>query len=317
MIIYNLEQIKKALDVKQHLFFMMQAISDELIRFSNGESVVPMPLHLSFPESHGECHVKAGYNKHDKLFVIKVATGFYANVTIGLPAGDGLMLVCCKKTGVIKAVLCDAGYLTTLRTAITACIATKLTPWAIKKISIIGTGALARLVIATMHQQYPHAEIYLWGRNSSHVEQIQCDYPFVQREDNLSVLVKQGGVVITTTASQTPLIHACDLGEKIHLIALGADQSNKQEIEATIFSMADYVMVDSQEQAMLFGDSAMAIKHKKIHVSALHEVGSVLQSEVNKNARIIITDLTGIAPQDLGMAKYAVQVLNHKLDEIL
>ena len=312
MMIYNLEQIKQALNIKQHLPLMMQAISDELICYSNRESVVPMPLHLSFPESRGECHVKAGYNRQDKIFVIKIATGFYANAALGLPAGDGLMLVCCKKTGAIQAALCDAGYLTTLRTAVTACIVAKLTPWAIKKISIIGTGALARLVIATMHQQYPNAKIYLWGRNSSHVDQIQRDYPFVQREDNLLALVSQGGVVITTTASQTPLIYACDINKKIHLIALGADQANKQEIESSIFTIADEVMVDSQEQAVLFGDCAMAIKHKHkyMHASALREVGCVLMSGINQNACTIITDLTGIAPQDLGIAKYAVQVLN-------
>lgn len=310
MIIYNLDQIKQALDIKKHLPLIMRAISDELIRYSNRESVVPMPLHLSFPESRGECHVKAGYSQHDEIFVIKIATGFYTNVARGLPAGDGLMLVCCKKTGAIQAALCDAGYLTTLRTAVTACIVAKLTPWAIKKISIIGTGALARLVIATMHQQYPKASIYLWGRNSGHVDQIQRDYPFVEREDNLSVLVSQGGVVITTTASQTPLIHACDITKKIHLIALGADQANKQEIESSIFTIADEVMVDSQEQAMLFGDSAAAINHQQMHASALREVGCVIRSGLSQHARTIITDLTGIAPQDLGIAKYAVQVLN-------
>ncbi|MDF1826916.1 MAG: hypothetical protein P1U39_01405 [Legionellaceae bacterium] len=311
MNIYTIQQIKNALDIKQDLPLMMQAVCNELIHFSNGESVVPMPLHLSFSEPRGECHVKAGYSLHDQYFVIKIATGFYENTLSGLPAGDGLMLVCCKNTGIIQAVLCDGGYLTLLRTALMACIVAKLTPWKVEHISIFGTGALARRVIEIMHQQYPDINMYLWGRNQCHVESILCDYPYVQREENRSTLVKQGGVVITTTASQRPLIHARDIDKRIHIIALGADQANKQEVDATVFAMADRVMVDCQQQAVLFGDTAMAIKQQHIDASVLREVGGVLQSEENHHARMMISDLTGIAPQDLGIAKYVMQVLNH------
>ena len=310
MKIFNALQIK-SLDIKQHLPLMMRAICNELISFSNGDSVVPMPLHLSFPDANGECHVKAGYNNNDELFIIKVATGFYNNSTLGLSSSDGLMLVCCKRTGVINAILCDSGYLTTLRTAITACIAVTVTPWPIDEISIVGTGELARLTIEIMHQQYPKTCIYLWGRNGATVDQIQHDYPFVRREDNLSSLVKRGGVVVTTTASKIPLIYAHDIGEKIHLIALGADQPNKQEINSEIFSIADQVIVDSKERAPHFGDSAAAFKDQKIQLSKLIEIGCVLQSGVNKNAHVILTDFTGIAPQDIGIAKYVVESLSN------
>lgn len=310
MLIYNASQIKNALDVKGELPLMMVAIADELIRFSNGDYVVPMPLHLSFPESNGECHVKVGYDNRDDLFIIKMATGFYTNVMQGLPSGDGLILVCCKKTGMIKAILCDGGYLTTLRTAITACLAASLTPWPIDWISVIGTGELARLVIALMHQQYPQIRVHLWGRNGGKVSEIQNEYPFVQQQEDLSSLIKQGGVVITTTASEAPLVYAHDIDAQIHLIALGADQPNKQEIDEDIFTIANLVIVDSIQQAMKFGDSSTALKHKKLQSSALIEIGSVLQSELNQQARVLITDLTGIAPQDIGIAKYVVRSLS-------
>jgi ornithine cyclodeaminase len=310
MKIYNALQIK-SLDIKQHLPLMMRAICNELMSFSNGDSVVPMPLHLSFPDANGECHVKAGYNNNDALFVIKVATGFYANAALGLPSSDGIMMVCCKKTGVMHAILYDGGYLTTLRTAITACIAASLTPWPIDEIGIVGTGELARLTIKLMHQHSPKTSMYLWGRNGAAVDKIQQDYPFVKREDNLSSLVKRGGVIVTTTASQAPLIYAHDIDEKIHLIALGADQPNKQEIDAEIFSIADQVIVDSKERAPHYGDSAAAFKEQKIQCSKLIEIGCVLQSGVNESAHLILTDLTGIAPQDIAIAKYVVESLTH------
>lgn len=310
MVIYNTQQIK-SLEIKHHLPQMMRVISEELVDFANGKSVVPMPFHLNVPESNGECHIKGGYNTNDALFVIKIATGFYANTKCGLPSADGVFIVCCKETGVIQAILCDAGYLTTLRTAVTACIASTLTPSLTNRISIIGTGDLAKLVIEIMHQQYPNACISLWGRNKHKIDQIQKDSPFVIYESNLTTLVKKGGVVISATASTTPFVYANDIAEKVHFIALGADQPGKQEIDESVFSVAEQVVVDSKAQSMLYGDSAIAIKNQKIPASSLMEMGFVLQSAMNQHAHVSITDLIGIAPQDIGIAKYIVHMLSN------
>lgn len=308
MIIYNLEQIK-SLPIRQHLPAMMRAISKELIDFANGHSVVPMPFHLSVPESVGECHIKGGYNRTDEILVMKMATGFYANTQHGLPSSDGLFMVCCKKTGMIQAILCDAGYLTTLRTAVTACIAASLTPWLTDKISIIGTGELAKLLVEIMSQYYPQASISLWGRNKDRVAQMQQNYSFVRCEHDLATLVKTGGIVISTTASTSSLVYAKDLAEPIHLIALGADQPGKQEIDESVFAIAEQIIVDSKAQALLYSDSAMAVKNQKIQASALLEIGVVLQNAMNNDAQVSITDLSGIAPQDIGIAKYIVSAL--------
>ena len=309
MIIYTASQIKDALNLIHDLPFILQAIRDELISFSKGNYITPIPLHLDLSESKGECHIKTGYNKYDDIFVIKVATGFYTNVLSGLPAGDGLMLIVCKKTGLIKFILYDAGYLTTLRTAITACLTASLTPWEINRVSVIGTGNLAQFVLALMHQQYPKAIIHLWGRNKLKVKQIQAKNPYVRPEDNLSSLINQGGIVCTTTASKTPIIYPQDICDKIHIIALGADQPGKQEIDTEVFSMADLVIVDNKEQAYHFGDSAIALENKKITSCDLIEIGHVLQFKINKNTHMIITDLIGTAPQDIGIAKYLLQYI--------
>lgn len=310
MRIYTRAQIK-SLHIRQHLAGLMQAIENELIQFANGRTVVLMPLHLDFAEAKGECHVKAGYTRDDSLCAIKIATGFYNNHALGLPAGDGLIVIICKKTGMINAILCDEGYLTTLRTAITACIAAKLTPWPIARISIVGTGTLARLLLEIIQQLYPKIDIYLWGRNQTAVADLQREYPGLKTENDLSLLIKKGGLVITTTASNKPLIDACDIDKKIHIIAVGADQPNKQELDVGVLAIADQIMVDCQEQAQHFGDSAIALKAGTIKIAQLTELGHVLQSRINVDVRVIITDLTGIAPQDIGIAKYVLASLKN------
>lgn len=310
MIIYTKEQIK-LVELKHHLPQMMRVIREELIEFAKGKSVVPTPFHLNVLESNGECHIKGGYNTADAFFVIKMATGFYANTKHDLPSGDGLFIVCCKQTGMIQAILCDAGYLTTLRTAVTACIVATLTPELTDKISIIGTGELAKLVIEMMHQQYPEAPISLWGRNKDKIILMQKAYPFVKYESDLTALVRKGGIVISTTASTSPLVYAQDIGEKVHLIALGADQPGKQEIDESVFSLAQQVIVDSNAQSMLFGDCAIAVKNQTIQASALVELGFVLQSTASQQAHVSITDLVGVAPQDIGIAKYMLYALSN------
>ncbi len=313
MIIYDAAQIKATLNLQLDLPFMMRAIRDELVSFSNGNFVTGMPLHLDFLEENGDCHIKAGYNKNDEIFIIKVATGFYGNKTIGLPAGDGLMLIVCKNTGLIQSILCDAGYLTTLRTAITVCLAATLTPWQTNRVSIIGTGELAQLIIALIHQLHPKTSIHIWGRDQEKIKQIQVKYPYVYSEKNLSTLIFHGGIICTTTASKSPIIYPHDLSKRVHIIAVGADQPGKQEIDAAVFSMADHVIVDSKERASRYGDSAIALKNGHIISSNLIEIGQAFHAKIHQNAQTIVTDLAGIAPQDIGIAKYALQCLTHDM----
>lgn len=311
MIIYNIEQIK-ALDWRGHLAAMMRALREELIDFANGHTVVPMPFHLSVPEVQGDCHIKGGYNKKGSVFVIKMATGFYANTKLGLPSADGLFLVCCKQTGMIQSILCDAGYLTTMRTALIACIAADLTPGCHQQVSIIGTGELACLVLEMMQQCYPGARFSLWGRNKKRLAQLQASYPFINTESELSALVQRGGLVVSTTASTSALIFAKDIREPVHFIALGADQLGKQELDESVFARAEQIIVDSKAQSLVYGDSAHAVKKNLIQSTALLELGSVLQAPqvLNKEAQVSITDLIGIAPQDLAIANYFGSLLS-------
>ena len=305
MIILDRQKIEQVLNWKFHLPELMALFADAFIQFSKGQSVNAIPIHLNFAENHGECHIKAGYNHTDDLFLVKISTGFYLNQRQGLPSGDGMMILGCKNTGQIKAVLCDEGYLTLMRTAITACLVVRLTPWDIDAISIIGTGGLAQLIIELMHQLYPNTVIRIWGRDQEKVRQIQLKFSWIESATDLNQLVRQGGVVFTTTASQHAFILPEAIERKIHCIALGADQPNKQEIASAVFAMADCVVVDSLVQANKLGDTAVAMDAGAIQASDVIELGHALEAgSPAREARVLITDLTGVAPQDLVIAKF-------------
>ncbi len=165
--IINLKEIKaiiKNVDV-------IAAIEEGFIEYSNGNTVVPPVGELLFEKPKGDAHIKYGYIKNDDYYVIKIASGFYENVKLGIPSSQGLMLLFDQKTGVPKAVLLDEGYLTDIRTAAAGALAAKyFAPKNIKAIGIVGTGVQAKLQLQYLQEHTPCSTVWVWGRNHKNIE---------------------------------------------------------------------------------------------------------------------------------------------------
>lgn len=159
MNIFNRDEIRQAVDLDSNLEMLINTQRQVFIDFSKDCYEVPAPIQLRFAAVQGDCHVKAGFRRESDIFVVKIATGFYNNAMMGIPAADGALLVFSQKTGLLQAILCEEGFLTTLRTAIAAAISATVTPWTISAVGIIGTGALAALTLFIMKKRYPAAEL--------------------------------------------------------------------------------------------------------------------------------------------------------------
>jgi len=122
-------------------------------------------------------------------------------------------------------------------------------------------------------------------------------------------VLEQSDVIITTTASTQPIIEANEVTGRKHIIALGADDAYKQECDPFLVGKADCVIVDSRVQAAVFGETFHAIRDHVITASELMELGTVLQRPSPLDAQLIVTDLTGIAPQDVAIASWLTQHL--------
>jgi hypothetical protein len=94
----------------------LSLIEQGFVAYSQGRVVVPPVAEMIFDDPPGEVHIKYGYIKGDDVYVVKIASGFAANPKLGLPTGNGLMLVF-DRTGALECLLLDEGYLTNLRTA--------------------------------------------------------------------------------------------------------------------------------------------------------------------------------------------------------
>ena len=84
-LVFDTSAIKRATTPE----LVFAAVRDALIAHAHGRTIVPPPLHLPFPHTDGDCHVKAGWITDTPDFTVKIATGFYRNPDAGLPTNHG------------------------------------------------------------------------------------------------------------------------------------------------------------------------------------------------------------------------------------
>lgn len=289
---------------------ILETVEQGFVAYSEGKTVIPPVAALHFEDPPGDCHIKYGYAKDGKYYVVKIASGFHDNPNLGLPAGNGLMLLFDKQTGVPLSILLDEGYLTDLRTAAAGCIAAKyLAPKNISCIGIVGTGAQAYFQLKLLSFVTKCRRVMIWGRDESKAKKLK-DHPDLQEWEievakDLAQLAADCNLIVTTTSSAKPLIFAHQIRPGTHITAVGADDVGKQELDPEIFAKADKVIVDSRSQCIELGDVSYAVKKGLIKKERLLELGEVIMNSSlgrTSESEITLADLTGVAIQDLQIA---------------
>lgn len=296
---------------------VIAAIEQGFAAYSRGETVIPPVASLHFDYPPGDCHIKYGYLKNGPYYVVKVASGFQENPKIGLPAGNGLMLLFDKQTGKLLCVLLDEGYLTDLRTGVAGCIAAKyMAPKHLSCIGIVGTGAQAYYQLKLLSSATDCRRALIWGRNENKAKTLKERFDSrewkIKVAKNVDRIAQECNLIVTTTSSTEPLLFSGQIRPGTHITAVGADDEGKQELDPNIFAIADKVFVDSRSQCLTFGDASYAIKKGILNKQSLIELGEVIINKTlgrTSETQITVTDLTGIAIQDLQIAKAVFEFL--------
>ena len=304
--IIGLEDIKSiAKDID-----LVAAMEEGFVQYSNGNTVVPPVGELLLEEPKGDVHIKYGYIKNDDYYVIKIASGFYENPALGLPSGQGLMLLFDQKTGVLKAILLDEGHLTDLRTAAAGALAAKyFAPHEVSAIGIIGTGIQAKLQLQYLQNQTSCRKVWVWGRNHKAAEKfvMEASSDFnIQIAENPSEVAQHCNLIVTTTPAESPLLKAVDIQQGTHITAVGSDTEHKQELESELLNRADIVVADSIPQSQSRGEIYRATKAGILNADRVVELGTAIQQENlqrTDDQQITVTDLTGVAVQDIMVSK--------------
>ena len=279
------------------------------IAYSKGKVVVPPIGELTFKDPPGDVHIKYGYIKGDRYYVIKIASGFWENDKYGIPNGQGMMLLFNQKTGQPEALLHDEAILTDIRTAVAGQICASSMANEINCIGVIGTGVQARLQVEYLQSITQCRDIVVWGRNSDKVRKYKKDMEgkgfIVTIKSTVKDVCKVCNLILTTTASKDPIIFKEDLQPGTHITAVGADAVGKRELGDGVINLANTVAADSLVQCIERGEISYALSKNEIKKDQICELGHILsgKSVGRKNINhITIADLTGVAVQDVQIA---------------
>ena len=285
------------------------AMRNAFIEYSNGNAVIPPVGELIMHQPPGEVHIKYGYIKGGSHYVIKIASGFPQNQKENIKPGQGMMLLFDIQTGIPEAILIDDANLTDIRTAIAGAITSEaLSNHDIESFTIIGTGVQARYQAIYVSELMKIKKVRVWGRDPVKTNLVKKDLSEldVNVEEDLENLVKESRLIITTTSSKEPLIQSDWINPGTHITAVGSDTPEKCELDPNIVSMADLVVADSLDQNLIRGEIHQAVKRSLISTDDIVELGEIFAGlkpgRINADS-ITIADLTGVAVQDLVIAK--------------
>jgi ornithine cyclodeaminase len=286
-----------------------RVISEAYVASSSGHVQTGDVVHLSFPESNGDCHVKSGHILHTDTYVIKIASGFYDNPSKGLPSSNGMMLAFSATTGEPTAILRDEGWLTDMRTGIGGAIATRtLAAKNAKKVLIIGSGIQAKFQAKCLASLMPERSFNfnIWGRNENAVtvlvEELRSHNLNADVATNLDEEVSHADIIITTTPATSFLFGDNLVRPGTHVTAIGADTHGKQELPTSLIESASLLVCDMMSQSLNHGEFQV-INDTDLSKKVV-ELGNILSNSCagrTSDNDITIADLTGIAAQDIAI----------------
>jgi ornithine cyclodeaminase len=322
--VLKLDEIKRLIDID--IPQLILEIEAGFVLYSEGRVKVPPVGFLHFDEPPGDVHIKYGFVSGDEYYVLKMASGFYNNPELGLPISDGLLLVFSQKTGELELILLDKCWLTDMRTAAAGAVAAKhLAAKNIHHIGIVGTGVQARLQLEILRDVVDCKSCFIWGRDSTKVQimiedlrardSVQAWGLEIKATKDLDDLVSQCNLIVTATSARSPLIRADQVQRGTHITAMGSDDHGKQELEAEVLAKADLVVADSVSQCVDHGECFHAVQERLIEESSILELGHVIKKPAigrTSEDQITVADLTGVAIQDIQIAKMVDRALREK-----
>ena len=317
--VLELDEIKRLVDIPQ----VIREMETGFVLYSEGQVEVPPVGFLHFEEPPGDVHIKYGFVSGDEYYVLKMASGFYNNADLGLPISDGLLLVFSQKTGELKLILLDKCWLTDVRTAAAGAVAAKhWAPKNIHRVGIVGTGVQAKMQLEMLRDVVDCTSCLVWGRDSTKVQRMIADLRAsesvqawglqIEAAPTLDDLVLQCNLIVTTTSARSPLIRADQVQQGTHITAMGSDDHGKQELEAEVLGKADLVVADSVSQCVDHGECFGAVQEGHIAADSILELGNVIKNgEIGRTTedQITVADLTGVAIQDIQIAKMVARAL--------
>ena len=315
----TLDEIRLLLDTNS----LIDEIEAGFVLYSDGKVNVPPVGFMHFDDPPGDVHIKYGSIQDDDYWVLKVASGFYQNPSLGLQSSDGVILIFSQRSGALELVLHDRCWLTDMRTAAAGAVAARhLAPRKIDNVGVIGTGVQARMQLEMLCSVVEAKSALIWGRNEAKVGKMIGELKLsaallaagmeVRAAESVEELADQSRLIVTATSTHEPVLRADQVRPGTHITAMGSDDDGKQELDVALLGKADRIVADSVSQCSKYGECVHAINAGVISLDDIAELGAVVSGSTDgrtSDDQITIADLTGVAVQDIQIAKMIARAL--------
>jgi ornithine cyclodeaminase len=309
----TLDEIRLLLDTDS----LIDEIEAGFVLYSDGKVNVPPVGFMHFDDPPGDVHIKYGSIQEDDYWVLKVASGFYQNPSLGLQASDGVILIFSQHSGALELVLHDRCWLTDMRTAAAGAVAARhLAPQKVDQIGVIGAGVQARMQLEMLCSVVEAKSALIWGRNEEKVGKMIGELESsdallsagmeVRAVESVQELAETSRLIVTATSAREPVLRADQVQPGTHITAMGSDDDGKQELDVALLGKADRIVADSVSQCSQYGECVHAINAGVISLDDIVELGAVVSDSTDgrtSDDQITIADLTGVAVQDIQIAK--------------
>ena len=279
----------------------IEAVREAFVAYARGEWTMPPKVYVTnYPAGDFRAMPALG-GGHASL---KWVTSFPGNPAKGLPTVTGLLLLSDAEDGRLLAML-DAGAVTALRTGAAAVLAAETlgVPDA-STASVIGTGVNGQAAAAAFvaRGKVP----LLWDVDRARAEAAAAAVGGRVAGSLEEALAAD--LVVTVTPGRDILFPEGSLRPGQHVSLMGADGPGKAEIAVGELARIR-LFCDDWEQASHGGELAAAVESGRVgrsDVTTLPEVLAGLAEGRRSSDEITAFDSTGLAIQDLALAKAAL-----------
>jgi alanine dehydrogenase len=280
----------------------VDVVRDAFVAYARGEWSMPPKVYVpAYPAGDFRAMPALGGG----FALLKWVTSFPGNPELGLPTVTGLVLVSDASNGMPVAVL-DAGSVTALRTGAAAVLAAEtLGREDAETAAVIGAGVNGRATARTFVAR--GRSVSIWDVDLDRAETVAVELGAEVAESRDVALAAD--LVVTVTPGHEVLFRAGSLRAGQHVSLMGADGPGKAEIAVEELARVR-VFCDDWEQASHNGDLVHAVEAGAITRDDVIQLGDVLAGQAHGRQSpddITIFDSTGLAIQDLAMARAALE----------
>lgn len=288
---------------------ILEVVADAFRTLSRGDAQMPPKLYIDVPEHNGDFRAMPAYSRALKSAGLKWVTSYSKNTR--LPAVIGIYILSRSEDGYPLALM-DGTYMTNLRTGAAAGVATRALMRKDASIfAFLGCGRQSKFAYLALREACAIKQIRLYdrdpGRARAHADFIAQEFQAVSVCPTVKECAGEADVVTTTTPSRSPILWKPDIKPGVHINAMGADAKGKQELDPAILKDAR-VVIDDWGQTPHSGEVNVPIEQgrfkKEDIVGTIGEVLRSVKPGRQKPDDVTVFDSTGLAVQDLGVAKY-------------